>query len=93
MTNSVSKLISSYRKVSRTLTSSSPSANGILSYEDHGVLICEAELLLQRARFSLNEPQYREFQEDIRDLMDFRQGIDRQLKVVERIRWAYSRYS
>lgn len=80
------------RKVSRALTSSSPSANGILSYEDHGVLICEAELLLQRAKFSLNEPQYREFQEDIRDLMDFRQGIDRQLKVVERIRWAYSRY-
>lgn len=73
------------------MISSSPTANGILSYKDHGLLICEAELLLQKAKVNLKGTQYREFRADVGDLMNVRHGLDTKLKIVERIVWVYSR--
>lgn len=33
--------------------------------------------------------QYREFREDIQDLLNTQNGVDKQLRVVERMRWTY----
>lgn len=37
----------------------------------------------------LGAVQYREFREDIQDLLDVQSGVDKQLQVVERMRWTY----
>lgn len=33
-----------------------------------------------------------EFLEELNDLMDLRTGVERQMRVVDRIRWAYSKW-
>ncbi|KAJ5683184.1 hypothetical protein N7462_006349 [Penicillium macrosclerotiorum] len=76
------------RNVSRILTSA-PLSDGIIPYKDSGQLICEAEALLQKVKGVLGGVQYREFREDIQDLLDVQSGVDRQLQTVERMRWAY----
>ncbi|KAJ5731037.1 uncharacterized protein N7483_005545 [Penicillium malachiteum] len=76
------------RHATRILTSASLS-NGVISYKDSGRLICEAEALLQQFKAILGRVQYREFREDIEDLLDIQGGVDKQLQVVERIRWTY----
>lgn len=80
------------RNIDRTLTTSTPSENGMLSYKDHGLLLCEGHVLRQRAAKVLPGNVQREFLEDFNDLMDIRIGIERQIKVLERIQWAYSRW-
>jgi nuclear control of ATPase protein 2 len=80
------------RNIDRTLTTSTPTNNGMLSYKDHGLLLCEGHVLRQRAAQVLPGNVQREFLEDFNDLMDIRIGIDRQIKVLERIQWAYSRW-
>ena len=77
------------RNIDRILTSSPPSPNGILSYKDHGLLLCETHTLRQAGARVLPGEIYREFLEEINDLVDLRTGVESQLKVVERIRWAY----
>ena len=64
----------------------------MLSYKDHGLLLCEVHVLRKRAAAALPGSVQREFLEDINDLMDIRIGIDRQVRVLERIRWAYSKW-
>ena len=64
----------------------------MLSYKDHGLLLCEIHVLRQRAAQVLPGNVQREFLEDINDLMDIRIGIDRQIKVVDRIRWTYAKW-
>lgn len=44
----------------------------------------------QHAKRVLPADIYREFLEDIHDLEDIRIGVEKQFKVVERIRWAYA---
>jgi nuclear control of ATPase protein 2 len=80
------------RNIDRTLTSCTPTENGILSYKDHGLLLCEGNVLRQRALKALPGSVQREFMEDFDDLMDIRTGIERQIKVLERIQWAYSKW-
>jgi nuclear-control-of-ATPase protein 2 len=80
------------RNIDRILTASTPSNNGMLSYKDHGLLLYEVHTLRQNGQQVLPEEINREFLEEINDLVDIRTGVDRQLKVVERIRWAYSRW-
>jgi nuclear-control-of-ATPase protein 2 len=77
------------RNVARILTSSAVSSNGTLPYKDSGQLICEAEALLEHVKTISNNMQYQEFQEDIQDLLNVQTGVDRQLRVIERMRWAY----
>ncbi|KAJ5300558.1 uncharacterized protein N7443_005560 [Penicillium atrosanguineum] len=76
------------RNVTRVLTSA-PLGDGVISHKDSGRLIYEAEALLQQVQGVLGGMQYREFREDIQDLLDVERGVDRQLRVVERMRWAY----
>lgn len=78
------------RTVHRTLTASRTD-HGILSYHDHGLLLCEAESLLQKGRLTMNRAEREEFQKDVRELVKVQQGVERQLQVVERIRWGYGR--
>jgi nuclear control of ATPase protein 2 len=63
-----------------------------MSYKDHGLLLCEVHLLRQTASGMLPKRIFRDFLEEIDDLVDIRAGLTRQLKVVERMRWAYSKW-
>ncbi|KAJ5338775.1 hypothetical protein N7452_005503 [Penicillium brevicompactum] len=77
------------RNVARILTSSAVSSDGTVPYKDSGQLICEAEALLQHVKAISNGIQYREFREDIQDLLNVQNGVDKQLRVVERMRWTH----
>ncbi|GFF79027.1 NCA2-domain-containing protein [Aspergillus lentulus] len=69
------------RDVDRTLTLSTPTDSGVLTYKDHGLLVCGADILLQKAATVLRGADLREFQEDIGDLLDIHIGIQRQTQV------------
>ena len=64
----------------------------MLSYKDHGMLLCEVHLLRQKAQRILPGEIYNELLEEVNDLVDLRTGVERQTRVVERIRWAYSKW-
>lgn len=81
------------RNIDRTLSNATLTEDGgRLSYKDHGLLLCEVHLLRQRAAALVPGNVQREFIEDLNDLMDVYQGRDKQLKVVERIQWAYGKW-
>ncbi|EAW13771.1 NCA2 family protein [Aspergillus clavatus NRRL 1] len=80
------------RNVDRTLTLSTPTDSGTLTFKDYGLLLCDAEALLRTAVTVLKGVDLREFHEDINDLLDIRNGVSRQLQVVNRISWTYSRW-
>ncbi|KAI9731088.1 MAG: Nuclear control of ATPase protein 2 [Claussenomyces sp. TS43310] len=80
------------RNIDRILSLSTPSTNGMLSYKDHGLLLCEVHVLRRHAEKLFPGEIRREFLEDVNELADIRIGIDRQLQVVQRIRWAYARW-
>ncbi|KGO70964.1 Nuclear control of ATP synthase 2 [Penicillium italicum] len=77
------------RNVARILTSSAVLSNGTIAYKDSGQLICEAEALLEHVKIISGRMQYEEFREDIQDLLNVQNGVDKQLRVIERMRWAY----
>ncbi|KLJ09190.1 hypothetical protein EMPG_15383 [Blastomyces silverae] len=79
--------------VDRVLTASSITHDGILSYKDHGLLICETDILTQRAQNLLPGATYHEFREDIHELLNVRVGVARQLRILERVRWAYAKWT
>jgi nuclear-control-of-ATPase protein 2 len=64
----------------------------MLSYKEHGLLLCEVHVLRQRAQEVLPGEINAEFLEEINDLVDLRTGVERQVRVVDRIRWAYSKW-
>lgn len=64
----------------------------MLSYKDHGLLLCEIHVLRRAAQRLLPIEINAELLEDLNDLVDLRTGIERQLRVVDRIRWAYARW-
>lgn len=64
----------------------------MLSYKEHGLLLCEVHLLRQTAQQVLPGQISAEFLEELNDLMDLRTGVERQNRVVDRIRWAYSKW-
>ncbi|KIW91557.1 uncharacterized protein Z519_07524 [Cladophialophora bantiana CBS 173.52] len=83
------------RNIDRTLTSSDldlMDQGGIISEENHGFLLCQTHLLRQRAAQVLPRSVWREFLEDLGDLLDVRQGVNRQIQVVRRIEWAYAKW-
>ena len=81
-----------FRNIDRVLTASTPTENGILPYKDHGLLLCEVHVLRQRAAAVLPGEIHREFLEDVNDLLDIRFGVQRQMKVLERLQWAYAKW-
>ncbi len=82
----------SCRNIDRILSGSTPSEGGMLSYKDHGMLLCEVHILRQKAQRVLPGEIYNEFLEEVNDLVNLRTGVERQTRVVERIRWAYSNW-
>lgn len=80
------------RNIDRTLIGSTPSENGMLSFKDRGMLLCEAHVLRHRGQRTLPGEIYNELQEEINDLIDLRTGIEQQLKIIERVRWAYAKW-
>ena len=78
-----------YRNIDRILSASAPASNGMLSYKDHGMLLCEVHVLRQSAGGVMPRDIYAEFLEEINDLVDLRTGVERQIRVVDRIRWVY----
>lgn len=64
----------------------------MLSYKEHGMILCEVHILRQRAQHVLPGVIYAEFLEEVNDLVDIRTGVERQIRVVDRIRWAYSKW-
>ncbi|KAL4956173.1 ATP synthase regulation protein NCA2-domain-containing protein [Aspergillus filifer] len=79
------------RKIHRILSTSRPTREGRLSYRNHGLLICNLEVLLMKARTILKAEDFRAFQEDSGDLINETQ-VEKQLRVVERIAWTYSKW-
>lgn len=75
--------------IDRILSASTHSNNGVLSYKDHGMLLCEVHVLRQSARRIMPGQIYTEFLEEISDLVDLQTGVERQIRVVDRMRWAY----
>ncbi|KAL8862340.1 MAG: hypothetical protein Q9178_001349 [Gyalolechia marmorata] len=80
------------RNIDRILSASAPLNNGMLSYKDHGMLLCEVHVLRQSAGDVMPREIYAEFLEEINDLVDLRTGVERQIRVVDRMRWAYSKW-
>lgn len=81
------------RNIDRELTSSeADSEDGIISEEHHGLLLCEVHLLRQRASHVLPRNITREFLEDLDDLLDVKQGVNKQIQVLRRIEWAYAKW-
>ncbi|KAG9233677.1 ATP synthase regulation protein NCA2-domain-containing protein [Amylocarpus encephaloides] len=80
------------RNIDRILTLATPTQNNILSYKDHGLLLCEVHVLRQRASKMFPGDIEREFLEDVGDLCNINNGISQQLKTLERIKWGYSKW-
>ena len=83
--------IRNLRNVDRLLTAATPH-NNMLSYKEHGLLLCEVHVLRQKAAKVLPGEINQDFLEELHDLAELRTGVERQLRVVERIRWAYAKY-
>lgn len=70
---------------------SSSSQNNFISYRDHGLLVCEVHVLRQLAHDVIPGDVQKEFIEDLDELASLR-VINMQIKVLERIRWAYAEW-
>jgi nuclear-control-of-ATPase protein 2 len=80
------------RNIDRILTLATPTQNNLLSYKDHGLLLCEVHVLRNSAKRLFPGDIEREFLEDVADLCNINSGIQAQLKVLDRIRWGYARW-
>ncbi|KAL4785842.1 ATP synthase regulation protein NCA2-domain-containing protein [Aspergillus varians] len=82
----------SLRKIHRILLASSPTEAGRLTYRNHGLLICNVEILLSKAQTMLKGEDFRAFQEDSSDLVNENRP-DKQLQIVERMAWTYAKWT
>ncbi|GAM88089.1 hypothetical protein ANO11243_061200 [Dothideomycetidae sp. 11243] len=85
-------MVRQLRNIDRVLSNSTPTDFGELYYKDHGLLLCEVHVMNQEAKRSMPDQIYREFMDEVEELVDVRSGVKRQKSVVERIRWAYGRW-
>jgi nuclear-control-of-ATPase protein 2 len=79
------------RNIDRILAEARPTESNVLSYKDHGLLLCEVHLLRNLAHKLMPREIEREFLEDLDDLANIK-GIQVQQKALERLRWAYIRW-
>lgn len=89
----VGRCVRTLRNIDRIFSEATPSQNNLLSYKDHGLLITEVHILRNMVRDGRLMPREieGEFLEDLDDLANVK-GIQIQLRALERIRWAYSRW-
>ncbi|KAI0396283.1 ATP synthase regulation protein NCA2 [Xylariaceae sp. FL0594] len=79
------------RNIDRIFSEATPSPNNLLSYKDHGLLISEVHVLRRLAKNLLPADIEKDFLEDLEDLANLK-GIPSQLRALDRIRWAYSKW-
>ncbi|KAL0944310.1 ATP synthase regulation protein nca2 [Colletotrichum truncatum] len=79
------------RNIDRIFSEATPSQNNLLSYKDHGLLLCEVHVLRNLMQKALPRSRQREFLEDLDDLANLK-GIQVQVRALDRIRWAYARW-
>ncbi|KAF4587428.1 ATP synthase regulation protein NCA2 [Ophiocordyceps camponoti-floridani] len=79
------------RNIDRILSEARPTENNVLSYRDHGLLLCEVHELRLLACSLLPRRVHMDFLEDLDDLANIK-GVQIQAKALERIRWAYVRW-
>ncbi|KAL2153186.1 hypothetical protein VTH82DRAFT_4341 [Thermothelomyces myriococcoides] len=79
------------RRIDRILSEATTSQNNIISYRDHGLLVCEVHVLRGLARGLMPGDIEKEFLEDLDELANLK-GIQVQMKALERIRWAYAEW-
>ena len=80
------------RNIDRILTAAQPSKDGALYYKDYGLLLCETHVLRQIASTTFPSREFREFLVDLEELTDMQIGLERQQKVVRRMRWGYAKW-
>ncbi|KAL6836614.1 NCA2 domain-containing protein [Trichoderma sp. SZMC 28015] len=85
------KAIRILRNIDRILSEARPTENNVLSYKDHGLLLCEVHVLRNLASKLMPDNIQKEFLEDLDDLANVK-GVHIQAKALERIRWAYARW-
>ncbi|RPA91919.1 NCA2-domain-containing protein [Choiromyces venosus 120613-1] len=94
------EMVRTFRNVDRILTGSAAyrtgerddDRGGVLTYKEHGLLLCEVHLLREFAKKALPTGVWTEFVEDVEELVDVRRGVKNQFRVLERIRWAYAKW-
>jgi nuclear-control-of-ATPase protein 2 len=79
------------RKIDKILSEATTSQNNIISYRDHGLLVCEVHVLRELAHGMLPGDIEKEFLEDLDELANLK-GIQVQMKALDRIRWAYAEW-
>lgn len=80
------------RNMDRILTASTRTEAGTLSYESFGLLVCEAIVLRELASRAFPKETFREFVRDFEALIDVGSGVEAQMRVLDRIRWAYGEW-
>jgi nuclear-control-of-ATPase protein 2 len=85
------KCVRVLRNIDRILSEARPSPNNLLVYKDHGMLVCEVHVLRRLAHSLLPKDVEKDFLEDVEDLANLK-GIQSQLRALDRIRWAYSKW-
>jgi nuclear-control-of-ATPase protein 2 len=86
------RMLGVLRNMDRILTAAHPSVAGVLYYKDYGLLLCEAHVLRQLASKTFPYSEFREFLVDLEELTDMQIGVERQQKVVKRMRWGYAKW-
>ena len=89
------EMVRTLRNIDRILTGSAAyrtgerddDRGGVLTYKEHGLLLCEAHVLREFAGKALPTGVWSEFVEDVEELVDVRRGVKNQFRVLERIRW------
>jgi nuclear control of ATPase protein 2 len=79
------------RKIDKILSDATPSPTNVISYKDHGLLVCEVHVLRRLAHGALPSDIEKDFIEDADELANLR-GINVQMKALDRIRWAYAEW-
>ncbi|OTB06380.1 hypothetical protein M426DRAFT_319116 [Hypoxylon sp. CI-4A] len=90
-TRKAGKCVRVLRNIDRILSEATPTPNNLLSYKDHGLLVCEVHVLRRLANSLLPADIEKDFLEDLDDLANLK-GIQSQLRALDRIRWAYSKW-
>ncbi|KAI1804139.1 NCA2-domain-containing protein [Daldinia bambusicola] len=85
------KCVRVIRNIDRILSEATPSPNNLISYKDHGLLVCEVHVLRKLAHNLLPADIEKDFLEDLDDLANLK-GIQSQLRALDRIRWAYAKW-
>ncbi|KAK6532272.1 Nuclear control of ATPase protein 2 [Arthrobotrys megalospora] len=67
--------------------------SSILTFKEHGLLLCEIHVLRELAGYVLPRGVVmKEFLEDLEEMGSIRNGVRAQRGVVERVRWAYAKW-